>query len=48
MQRIGIIDLGSNTVRLVVFGVQKDFGKHLRPREFRVLLNEKEVAGLSA
>lgn len=48
MQRIGIIDLGSNTIRLVVFDVEKDFGKRLRPREFRVVLNEKEVAGLSA
>lgn len=48
MQRIGIIDLGSNTIRLVVFDVAKDFGKHLRPQEFRVVLNEKEVAGLSA
>lgn len=48
MRRIGIIDLGSNTIRLVVFDVDKNVGQRLKPREFRVLLNEKEVAGLSA
>ena len=48
MQRIGIIDLGSNTVRLVVFDVERHFGRRLRPREFREVLNEKTVAGLSA
>lgn len=48
MQRIGIIDLGSNTVRLVVFDVEKNIGKQLKPREFREILNEKTVAGLSS
>ena len=48
MQRIGIIDLGSNTVRLVVFDVERHFGRRLRPHEFREVLNEKTVAGLSA
>lgn len=48
MQRIGIIDLGSNTVRLVVFDVRNDFGKRLKPNEFAEVLNEKAVAGLSA
>lgn len=48
MPRIGIIDLGSNTIRLVVFDVEKDFGKKLKSSGFREILNEKEVAGLSA
>lgn len=48
MQRIGIIDLGSNTVRLVVFDVEKNPGKRLKPKEFREVLNEKTVAGLSS
>lgn len=48
MQRIGIIDLGSNTVRLVVFDVQDDFGKKLKSKEFTEVLNEKATAGLSA
>lgn len=48
MQRIGIIDLGSNTVRLVVFDVKDDVGKRLRSSDFNVVLNEKVVAALSA
>lgn len=48
MRRIGIIDLGSNTIRLVAFDVSDDPGKKLKPREFREVLNEKTVAGLSA
>lgn len=48
MHRIGIIDLGSNTVRLVVFDVKAEFGKKLKPHEFGEVLNEKAVAGLSA
>lgn len=48
MERIGIIDLGSNTVRLVVFDVDKDAGKHLKGSEFKEILNERTVAGLSA
>lgn len=48
MQRVGIIDLGSNTVRLVVFDVEKDIGKRLQASEFREILNERAVAGLSA
>ncbi len=48
MQRIGIIDLGSNTIRLAVFDVERHFGKRLEPNEFREILDEKAVAGLSA
>ena len=48
MRRIGIIDLGSNTVRLAVFDVADDLGKKLKPSEFREVLNEKAMAGLSA
>ena len=48
MKRIGIIDLGSNTIRLVIFDVDKSPGKRLRPGQFREILNEKTVAGLSA
>lgn len=48
MKRIGIIDLGSNTIRLVVFDVDEGFEKRPRPKKFREILNEKTVAGLSA
>ncbi len=48
MERIGIIDLGSNTVRLVVFDVDKHIGRKLKANEFAVVLNERTVAGLSA
>ncbi len=48
MRRIGIIDLGSNTVRLVVYDVKRELRRHLHKNEFKTLLNEKETAGLSA
>lgn len=48
MERIGIIDLGSNTVRLVVFDVDKHIGRKLKANEFAIVLNERTVAGLSA
>lgn len=50
MERVGIIDLGSNTVRLVVYDVQKHILTKKRPKgsDFTEILNEKSVAGLSA
>lgn len=49
----GVIDLGSNTVRLVVYDVKlPDKGKrsepHQRHKLFRDIVNEKKTAGLSA
>lgn len=49
----GIIDLGSNTVRLVVYDVKerlldKKIAPHERNRLFKSIVNEKKTAGLSA
>lgn len=49
----GIIDLGSNTVRLVVYDVKarlldKAIAPHERNKLFKSVVNEKKTAGLSA
>lgn len=55
MTRRGVIDLGSNTVRLVVFQVDDQAQRRavrehvpLAKSDFKALVNEKKVAGLSA
>ena len=45
MARLGVIDLGSNSVRLVIFET-KEGGASSKP--FRTLVDEKKVAGLSS
>ncbi len=45
MAQYGIIDLGSNTIRLVVFSVEEETADH-KP-SFRALINQKKMAGLS-
>ncbi|MEY8460496.1 exopolyphosphatase [Eggerthellaceae bacterium 24-137] len=45
MTRLGVIDLGSNSVRLVIYEAKKD---PLSPKPFRILADEKKVAGLAA
>lgn len=48
----GIIDLGSNTIRLVVYqvklGIPRKDGKPPVVDDFKILLNEKRVVGLSS
>lgn len=48
MSKYGIIDLGSNTIRLVVYDVNSNAGKSLGKGDFKTLVNSKKVAGLSA
>ena len=45
MARLGVIDLGSNSVRLVIYEARKDAAA---PKPFRILADEKKMAGLSA
>ena len=49
MARYGVVDLGSNTIRLVIYEVEGSHGKKRRPEDaFEARLDEKKVAGLSA
>lgn len=48
MPNYGIIDLGSNTVRLCVYEVKDDSKHRYCRKDFRTLLNNKAMAGLSA
>lgn len=45
MARLGVIDLGSNSVRLVVYEARAGAAN---PRPFRILVDEKKMAGLSS
>ena len=45
MARLGVIDLGSNSVRLVIYEAKKDLRG---PKPFRTLADEKKMAGLAA
>ena len=44
MARLGVIDLGSNSVRLVVYETKREDA--VKP--FRTLVDEKKMAGLAA
>ncbi|MCI8469498.1 MAG: exopolyphosphatase [Eggerthellaceae bacterium] len=48
MPRYGVIDLGSNSVRLVIYEVRAHADHPLRKKDFRALVDEKKMAGLSA
>lgn len=48
MKRYGIIDLGSNTVRLVIYDVRAHIGERFKKSDFESVLDEKVTAGLSA
>lgn len=48
MANYGIIDCGSNTVRLCIYRVDDDTKKVYRKRDFHTLLNDKTMAGLAA
>lgn len=48
MPNYGVIDLGSNTIRLCVYEVKDDSKRAYVRKDFRTLLNNKVMAGLSA
>lgn len=48
MANYGIIDCGSNTVRLCIYQVDDEAKGPLRKRDIRTLLNDKTMAGLAA
>ena len=50
MANYGVIDLGSNSVRLVIFDVRDGTGKKkpVTSKDFRSIINDKVMAGLSA
>lgn len=48
MARFGVIDLGSNSVRLVVYEVDAPKGGRLSKKDFSTLLDMKKMAGLSS
>ena len=48
MPNYGIIDLGSNTIRLCVYEVKDNSKRRYCRKDFRTLLNNKVMAGLSA
>ncbi len=48
MPNYGVIDLGSNTIRLVIFEVKDNTLQTYTNKDFKSLLNDKVMAGLSA
>ena len=48
MPNYGVIDLGSNTIRLVVYEVKDDRRACYTGKDFKSLINDKVMAGLSA
>ena len=48
MPRYGIIDLGSNTIRLCIYEVAKTSRRPLQKKDIRTLINYKIMAGLAS
>lgn len=48
MARYGIIDLGSNTIRLCIYEVNSPAHEPLRSKDIKTLLNYKAMAGLAS
>ncbi len=48
MPNYAVVDLGSNTIRLVVYEVKDDRRKTYSSKDFKSLINDKVMAGLSA
>ncbi len=48
MARYGVIDLGSNTIRLVIYDVKETARRTFCAKDFKRLVNAKEMAGLAA
>ena len=48
MSNYGLIDLGSNSIRLVIYEVDDESPEEGQPLQFRSLINDKVMAGLAA
>ncbi len=48
MPRFGVIDLGSNSIRLVIYKIYDRRERRESKRRFRAIVDEKKIAGLSA
>lgn len=48
MPNYGVIDLGSNSIRLVIYEVKDDCRETYTNKDFKSLINDKVMAGLSA
>ena len=48
MLNYGVIDLGSNSIRLVVYEVKGNGPGDCAPKSFKSLINDKVMAGLAA
>lgn len=48
MPNYGVIDLGSNSIRLVIYDVKDDTRKSYTSADFKSLISDKVMAGLSA
>lgn len=48
MPNYGVIDLGSNSIRLVVYEIKDDRKRSYTNKDFKSLINDKVMAGLSA
>lgn len=48
MPNYGVIDLGSNSIRLVIYEVKDDHKRLYTSKDFKSLINDKVMAGLSA
>jgi exopolyphosphatase / guanosine-5'-triphosphate,3'-diphosphate pyrophosphatase len=48
MGKYGVIDLGSNTIRLIVYEVKNDKLEEYSSKCYKRIVNEKEMAGLAA
>lgn len=48
MPNYGVIDLGSNSIRMVIYDVPCDRQRNYTSRDFRSLINDKVMAGLAA
>ena len=48
MQHYGVVDLGSNSIRLVIYEVKPNRKKTMTASSFRSIVDEKVMAGLSA
>ena len=48
MPTYGVIDLGSNSIRLVIYEVKDDRRSTYSSKDFKSIINDKVMAGLSA
>ena len=48
MPTYGVIDLGSNSIRLVIYEVKDDRRSTYSSKDFKSIINDKVMAGLAA